>query len=242
MQNLPNEELIKNYLLGDLSEYEESAIQERLFTDENFFEELLIIKDELAEDYAFGLLSAREQERVKKYLQGSPELRRKLEIARALETYASESAGASKSAPGWVALPYWPKPSHPLVLRILSKILPRRHRQKKTSTKEDVARQADAGWESLLAEAHANRNILDALAEGEWLGLHLLARLRVAPASTAEGLADKVGAARVAVPPLLAQLEECGLVERRAGKFSCTRLGAEMLERAEQVSGETLNP
>ena len=105
LQSLPNEQLIKSFLLRELPENEDIAVQERLFTDEQFFEELEVIKGEMTEDYVFGLLSTREQQKVETLFLTTPESRQKLKIAETLGRYAfnAGATGTASASEGYTA-------------------------------------------------------------------------------------------------------------------------------------------
>lgn len=75
--------LIK-YLLGDLSEKKELEVAERYFEDDDLFEELLDVEDELLDKYARRKLTTKEQAGFKEYLDRLPDGRQKLEFAKFL--------------------------------------------------------------------------------------------------------------------------------------------------------------
>lgn len=52
-----NENLMTQYLLGELSEDEKLELEEHFFTNDNSFEQLLALEDELRYDYAQGGLT-----------------------------------------------------------------------------------------------------------------------------------------------------------------------------------------
>ncbi len=91
-QVLEREELIKKYLLGELAEEEQSEVELRVLTDQGYFDELLLIEDEVTDDFVSGSLSGHEQERTRDYFLVVPEKRQKLKFIKALKQYASESA------------------------------------------------------------------------------------------------------------------------------------------------------
>lgn len=90
-QNLSEENLIRNYLLDELTETEQDLVHERLLMDPEFFETSLIIEDELMDDYALGLLSPKDQVRVKEYLLKSPQQFKRVQFTRTLELYILNS-------------------------------------------------------------------------------------------------------------------------------------------------------
>lgn len=83
-KQLPNHKVLVQYLLGELGEAERSEIAERYFKDDDLFDELLDVENELLDKYARGLLNEREQEAFQSYLEHLPDGRQKLAVARAL--------------------------------------------------------------------------------------------------------------------------------------------------------------
>jgi len=83
--------LIRQYLLGELDEHEREQLEQRVITHPDYKEEVLITEEELLEDFVNGTLSPRELELFKK-MYSSPAQSRKVKIAQALSTYASEQS------------------------------------------------------------------------------------------------------------------------------------------------------
>src|SRR2546421_3874563 len=100
-QLLEREESIKKYLLGELTENEQTEVEIRLLTDEAYFNELLLVEDELTDDFVFGVLSDYEQERVRNYSTSIPEQQEKVRFTKALEQYISEYATVDASDITW---------------------------------------------------------------------------------------------------------------------------------------------
>jgi len=90
--NLPNEEVVRRYMLGQASDEESSALEERLMSDKAFYEELSVVEDELIDDFLAGALTADEREPFDNYFLASPERRRKLEFSRAFRKYVAREA------------------------------------------------------------------------------------------------------------------------------------------------------
>lgn len=86
-----DENQIRRYLLGESSPSESEQIEERLFTDDEFVELLLLCEDELIDDYARGLLPANERELFEKNFSFSPNRLEKLLLAQAAVRYAAMS-------------------------------------------------------------------------------------------------------------------------------------------------------
>lgn len=85
---------IKSYLLGELEPEQQRQLEQRLFADDKYFEALLIVEDEIIDQYLGGSLTAPEQERFVNIFLSTPERRRKLNFARALRKYIEVSEPA----------------------------------------------------------------------------------------------------------------------------------------------------
>ena len=62
-----DEQRLKSYLLGELAQEEMRELEERLLREEEFANQVLLIEDELIEDYVLGELSSKEQQQFQKY-------------------------------------------------------------------------------------------------------------------------------------------------------------------------------
>ncbi|HYE72091.1 MAG TPA: tetratricopeptide repeat protein, partial [Blastocatellia bacterium] len=88
--NLHSEEkLIRKYLLGTLAESEEQKIEEEILRNSDFAEQVLLIEDELIEDYARCALGVQEHEQFERYFLTTPRRRQKLALMHGLSKYAS---------------------------------------------------------------------------------------------------------------------------------------------------------
>jgi hypothetical protein len=89
----PNqEELARRYLLGGLSETEQTTLEEQILSDDEVFENLEIAEGELIDRYVRDELSAEEQRRVRQMIINSPRLTERVEIAKILTTRATAPA------------------------------------------------------------------------------------------------------------------------------------------------------
>ena len=87
MKNTDNrDEVMVRYLLGQLPEEDQLRLEEQFFTDDESYEQLLALEDELKYDYATGELAGSERERFKERFLVTPEDRKKLAFASALIT------------------------------------------------------------------------------------------------------------------------------------------------------------
>lgn len=87
-----NKDSIRRYLLGEMSEQERERIEQRLLSDDDFYQQLLINEDDLVDEFVADALP--EQERVKfsqRFLQ-VPQLRQDVKFAMALRKHVLEAA------------------------------------------------------------------------------------------------------------------------------------------------------
>jgi len=89
-KELPNHKVLVQYLLGELGDEERSEIAERYFKDDDLFDELVDVENELLDKCARGSLTEREQEAFKRYLDNLPDGQQKLAVARALIQFTDE--------------------------------------------------------------------------------------------------------------------------------------------------------
>jgi hypothetical protein len=91
-QEIEDERLIRQYLLGALSEEGQAKVQDRLLCDRQFFDRLVVEENELVDDYLRGALTKQSEEKFESYFLASPERRQKLRFAKALKKRVSEEA------------------------------------------------------------------------------------------------------------------------------------------------------
>lgn len=98
MKQVIEEDLIlRRFLLGDLSRDEQGEVEERLFSDPDYFRQFRAAEDELIDEYLYGDLTQGERDRFENYFLTTPERRESLRIARALRQYIVEN-GAGTAA------------------------------------------------------------------------------------------------------------------------------------------------
>jgi hypothetical protein len=95
------QESLRRYLLGSLPSEEIAALEERLLTDTVFYDELLMVEDELIDQYLSGEQSAAERESFEAHFTLAPERQQKVRFARALKKYLSR---IDKLEPGDVVI------------------------------------------------------------------------------------------------------------------------------------------
>jgi len=115
-ESFESAETVRDYLLGRVSdEATLEAVEERLFTDEEFFARVEAAEDELINDYVLGYLDEREAAGFAASLEGNPERLFKLRLAQGLRQKAlaeraaeatkaigSERAGAPEAGPSFL--------------------------------------------------------------------------------------------------------------------------------------------
>ena len=91
------------YLLGTLPDGPRQQIDDRLLTDEPLFEALRATENELAYDYALGLLDAGDRTRFEQRFLKNPEVQRRVDTARGI----LETANAIDGRPAGLAAGRW---------------------------------------------------------------------------------------------------------------------------------------
>jgi hypothetical protein len=81
-----SEQTIRRYLLGELSESEQSALEERYFTDPQIFNEVLKTESELVDGYVRGQLANEVRERFEQSYMAHPARSERVKFAAALTT------------------------------------------------------------------------------------------------------------------------------------------------------------
>lgn len=101
-----NEEMLRRYLLGDVSEEQQEAVEERLLQDDSIFEELLALEDELYFDYRQDRLNERERAAFEQKFLKTAEDKEKAIFAeaflRATAEFAEEKNALISNSPNWL--------------------------------------------------------------------------------------------------------------------------------------------
>jgi hypothetical protein len=103
----PHEERLVRFLLGDISPEEQAEIEDRVFADRDFLDEVLATGDDLIHAYLTGSLSADDKRRFETHFLASALRRKRFELVRGLVTVARETAArpaTPRARPGWWAL------------------------------------------------------------------------------------------------------------------------------------------
>src|ERR1700741_5435384 len=85
MKDLKSErELIRSYLLGEMSEERQQKVEERYMTDSDYSEEVLIVESELVEDFVTETLLPDERRKFEKHYLSAPRQQKNLKLTRML--------------------------------------------------------------------------------------------------------------------------------------------------------------
>lgn len=84
------EQIIQRYLLGELPEVEQAALEEAYFNDRRLFEQVVHAENELVDQYARGLLSPATRESFEKHYLAHPKRRQRANFAGALAARLDE--------------------------------------------------------------------------------------------------------------------------------------------------------
>lgn len=99
MEHRDDEEAIRRYLLGDVTRQEQDEMQDRLFVDNDLYNLLLMIENEITDDYLLDNLAPRQRVQFEKYFLQSQERRRRLRVAEELMNYASAGRPVLRPVP-----------------------------------------------------------------------------------------------------------------------------------------------
>jgi anti-sigma factor RsiW len=97
-----DDKLIARYLLGELSEAEQTQLEEHAFSNSDYMHHVRAVEKDLVDEYARGELSGPEREAFERRFFVSESRRRQIEFARALMQVSRETpAIASSAATSW---------------------------------------------------------------------------------------------------------------------------------------------
>ena len=77
-----SEDLIRRYLLGELAEADQAALEQELLIDRGKFDQARAVENELVDSYARGEMSRADRERFEGYYLASPLHRERVAIAK----------------------------------------------------------------------------------------------------------------------------------------------------------------
>ncbi|HEX7333358.1 MAG TPA: hypothetical protein VF290_17780 [Pyrinomonadaceae bacterium] len=91
-QKITDSDSIKRYLLGELSGEELDAVELRMLSDADYYEQVLIADEELMHEFVNHELSARDRATFQKILLSVPQRRQDVNFVKAVEHYANKNA------------------------------------------------------------------------------------------------------------------------------------------------------
>jgi putative zinc finger protein len=100
-----NDELLTQYLLGELSEEEQEGVEQRYISDSELYGQLLAVEDELIDAYVEGELPQSRRARFEAHFMRSPGRQERVEFAKAWMAYVSRGSRNSTAAQRTAALP-----------------------------------------------------------------------------------------------------------------------------------------
>jgi len=115
--NRDEEQQVRVYLLGNLAQERARKLEERLLQDDNFVEQVMLVEDEVIEDYVRGTLSPVEKSRFERHFLSTPRRRQKLMMVASLRQHAmampgdAELEAALRASPwtSWVGSLFTPR-------------------------------------------------------------------------------------------------------------------------------------
>lgn len=102
-----DEQMIKQYLLGQLGDDVLPEIEKGFLIEDQAFEELLAVEADLIDEYLSGALTEDERARFEQHCLATPEGRQNLRFARALRRYVDKAAGQKQPAVDSFLTRFW---------------------------------------------------------------------------------------------------------------------------------------
>src|SRR5262245_2374159 len=99
----PEQDDLRRYLLGGLTEPQRESIDHRLVTEPAFLEDVEIAEDDLIEDYLLEALPPQQRQSFDSFFLASPEHRQRLAYARVLQERLAPARKAPGRLPSWMA-------------------------------------------------------------------------------------------------------------------------------------------
>jgi hypothetical protein len=97
---------LRRYLLGEADPEEQSTIEQRLLSEQEYFDELIKTEEELTDEYVRGELEGAEKKDFELRFVAHPERRERVEFARVLNQYLSGQGVAAGAGPGSGGRPF----------------------------------------------------------------------------------------------------------------------------------------
>src|ERR1051326_4704977 len=99
--DLNNERLIARYLLGDLPEEQQVAIEDRAFSDQEYLALVTAVENDLIDEYVRQELSATERQQFETRFLASAERRKRVQFAIALARVPEQTVVAERAQWSW---------------------------------------------------------------------------------------------------------------------------------------------
>src|SRR5262247_2934269 len=104
-----SEKLIRKYLLGELAEADQSALEQELLIDRGKFERVWAVENELVDSYVRGEMSRADRKRFESHYLASPLHRERVAIAESFLTNIDQAAGVTVEVGEKEPLVPWPR-------------------------------------------------------------------------------------------------------------------------------------
>jgi anti-sigma-K factor RskA len=95
-------DITRRYLLGQLTDDEEQKLEERLLSEDDFFQQVELTKDELAQEYASGELTTKERKWLQETFLASPEGKQRHEFAKTFDHYLKNHRAQRQKSPSLI--------------------------------------------------------------------------------------------------------------------------------------------
>jgi hypothetical protein len=228
MLHTVEQEPMFRYLLGELSEKEQREIEERYFTDTEYFEDLLKLEEDLIDEYAQDkALSGKHEKRDRTLvakIEELPETRFAKEWINGIVEMKVRSGGEDRAASLAKLRPEFQNERGP-VLGVAGFYDAELAKAKSAIRRQEV--------EDLLAQAWADRELVSALMDVGWLGLKLLMVLKSKAQMSASDLAAAAGVRMDLVAPILVRLVRFDAIREDTNLFSLTERGNAVIQNLE---------
>ena len=122
MTTPPTDDQLRRYLLGALSEADESRLEDAYLGDPALVARLDDAEHDLVDDYVTGALTGDDRTRFERHYLTTPEHHQQVAVARALRDAASKTSVAAPSAPR-ASVPRWVLPLAAVVVLALAALL-----------------------------------------------------------------------------------------------------------------------
>ena len=93
-------ELLSQYLLGELSEEEQEAVEMCYLADREMYDRLLVVEDELIDAYVEGALAESRRANLERHFLNTPDRRARVDFGRAWMTYVTQQSGKQRVKSG----------------------------------------------------------------------------------------------------------------------------------------------